>query len=271
MQFIKCLGSSRVQFSSKSQNLSTIILRAFGKGKSIKNPQDKIVERQRIMYSKREANKKIVEELYFPDHSQMKIQEFIQERKIEQLENDPSSNTEGKVQLDEEDMKYIDEISSQGMNLEAQEKSFYFPETKEEMNKLIAHTDINDKLLKFYMKYHKLCGKQQIFQILERMKENIRIEEQVREREIEKYKIKVRKLQKIAKDVDVKFPAVFLSREEILQHPGFQFLIKNINFKATQQIYQPHSVFELYHNLIKFDEKSFEFFDTEFLSVRLCF
>ena len=265
LQFIKCLSSSRTQVSSKSSSLSTMVLRTFGKAKPPKDPQAKVEARQRIMYNKREANKSIVEELYFPDHSQMRIQEYIEEKKQERLENDLS----GKVQLNEEDMKYIEEISSQGINEEAQQKSFYFPETKEEMSKLIAHTDINDRLLKVYMKYHKLCSKYQIFEILGKLEENLRIEEEVREREIEKYKKKVKRLQKIAKDVEVKFPATFLTQEETLNHPGFQFLVQNINFKSCNKIYQPYSALELYHSLMKFDPKCFKMFETDFFLVRI--
>jgi len=42
-------------------------------------------------------------------------------------------------------------------------------------------------------------------------------------------------------------------------------LIRNINFKAEQEIYQTYSVFELYHSLIKFDPRSFEQIEPVFL------
>jgi len=266
LQFIKSL-STRTHFSSKSSNISKIVFRSFGKANSPKDTTGKIEARQREMYNKREANKKIVEELYFPDHSQIKIQEFIEQKRIEQSEYDLENKPSGKVELDADDMKFIEEISSQGFNEEAKEKSIFYPETKEEMSTLIANVDINDKLLKFYMKYHKICNKQQIFELLDKLKANLRIQEEVQEREFEKYKVKMRQIQKISKDVQIPFKTVFLSKEEIIKHPGFQFLINNINYKAANQIYQPHTVFEMYHNLLKFDAKTFDYIDPEFLNV----
>ena len=252
--------------SQAPKQISNQLVRNFAKSSSHKN-HAALHERERMRFTKKQANVQIVEQLYFPDHSTLKINEFIQEKREQQVTNNPTAQTLGKVELTPEDMKYIESLSSQGVNEEVNSKSFFFPESREEMSKLIAHTDINDKLLKFYMKHHRQCGKQQIFELLAKLEENFEKEDEVRTRELEKHKAKTRRLQEINPDIEVKFGAIFLTREETLKHNGFEFLVKSINFKAEKEIYQPYTVLELYHSLLRFDPLAHELIEPVFLKV----
>jgi len=252
--------------SQAPKQISNQLVRNFAKSSSHKN-HAALHERERMRFTKKQANVQIVEQLYFPDHSTLKINEFIQEKREQQVTNNPTAQTLGKVELTPEDMKYIESLSSQGVNEEVNSKSFFFPESREEMSKLIAHTDINDKLLKFYMKHHRQCGKQQIFELLAKLEENFEKEDEVRTRELEKHKTKTRRLQEINPDIEVKFGAIFLTREETLKHNGFEFLVKSINFKAEKEIYQPYTVLELYHSLLRFDPLAHELIEPVFLKV----
>ena len=262
--------SSRNSLLFNSKTIHNVLVSTFASDKRRRpNREALIAERQKIQYNKKDANMRIVEQLFFPDETEKKIQEFLKEKR-QQLAEQGQDTELGKLPLSQEDVKYIDQISSQGTNEEAvAAKSFYFPESREEMSKLIANTDINDKLLKFYMKHHRQSGKQQIFELLEKLKENLNKEGAVKDKEIEKYQKKVQKLKKVNKDIEIPFTAIFLTREQTLNHPGFQFLMKNINFKAEKKIYQPYTVLELYHNLLRFDAKTAGFIDINILKVSL--
>lgn len=249
------------QFNNK-QLIFNIPLRFASKNKRFQSVE-LLKAREQARHSKTEASARLIEELYFPDHSQMKIQEYIHEKQ-KQLDDGEHK----KAQLDAQDLRYIDDLSSQGTNTAGVEKSFRFPESHEEMSKLIAHTDINDKLLKFYMKHHRQAARPQIFELLNKLEQNLVDEPRVREREEERYRKKVRSLQKINKDIEVMFTAVFLTKEQILQHDGFKFLVSNINFKAKNKIYQPYTVLELYHSVLKFDPRAIDLIDKEVLNVR---
>jgi hypothetical protein len=266
LRFFKHISSSQAAFPFSSKLIYNTQLRLFSRIKSRHETVAVVEARERARHSRTEANARIIEELYFPDHSQMKIQEYIQEKR--ELLGEGESSVHKKVELNEQDLKYIQDMSSQGTNVTGMEKSFRFPESQEEMSKLIAHTDINDKLLKFYMKHHRQTGRKQIFELLNKLEENLANEESVREREEERYRKKVRALQKINKDIEVMFTAIFLTKDEIVKHPGFKFLVNNINFKAREKIYQPYTGLELYHSVLKFDSRAFELIDKEVLNVR---
>jgi hypothetical protein len=72
--------------------------------------------------------------------------------------------------LTDADVKQIEDMSSSGVNEAVQRESFYYPENSEDFEKLIRVTEVSDKLMKFYMKYNKLCKSHQIALILERLK-----------------------------------------------------------------------------------------------------
>lgn len=266
LRFFKHISCSQAAFPLNSKLIYNTQLRLLSRIKSRRETVAVVEARERARHSRTEANARIIEELYFPDHSQMKIQEYIQEKR--ELLGEGEGAVHEKVELNEQDLKYIQDMSSQGTNVTGMEKSFRFPESQEEMSKLIAHTDINDKLLKFYMKHHRQAGKIQIFELLNKLEENLANERTVREREEERYRKKVRALQKINKDIEVMFTAIFLTKEETVKHPGFKFLVNNINFKAREKIYQPYTVLELYHSLLKFDPRAFELIDKEVVNVR---
>ena len=121
---------------------------------------------------------------------------------------------------------------------------------------LIKNTHINDKLLKFYMKYNKLCNKQLIYQLIEKLKENIRNEKEVKRDAALRHEEKLRKMKEVNKKVKIPFTAKFLSIDETLDHPGFQFLVNNINYKAKNQVYTVKNILHLYYCLLEFNVKT---------------
>ena len=255
-----------------SQNSRSILhyspLTSFSKKRSQVDIEAVIKRRQKDHASIKEANRRIVEALYFPDHTEHKIQEILEQKKREQAEQG-LIESEDKILLDREDVKLIEEISSTGVNPEVQQEGYFYPETHDEMSQLIAMTDINDKLLKFYMKYHRISSKKQIIELLNKMEYNLKNEESIKLKDKERHQKKLAYLQSINKNIELRYKTIFLTKAEILDHPGFEFLIKNINFKAQQNIYKPFTVLELYAHLLRFDSRVGGRLDKAYIQVKL--
>lgn len=236
--------------------------------KSEKDIHDTIRKRNREKIDKRAANKRIAEVLYFPDHTEKLVGQYIKEKEKKQKALGLETSDSEKIQLTYEDVKQIEAIYSDGRNENALQNSIYNPQSPEEMDKLIEVTDVNHMLLVYYMKFHRLCKKSQIVAIIKKLQKNFDNQEVAKAKELEKHKRKLEALQKHNPKVDLEMKMIFLTKDEVLNHNGFKFLIESINFKASKEVYEPYTALDLYHFLMRYDSRSSEKFDKTYILVK---
>lgn len=237
--------------------------------KTGKDVDELIRRRNREKIDKRAANKRLTEMLYFPDQTEKLVDQFIKEKEKKQKALGIESQDSEKITLTYEDLKQIEEIYSDGRNENAIRNSIYNPKDQDEMDKLIEATDINHMLLVYYMKFSKFCRKPQIVAIIKKLQKNLDIQESVKERELEKHQRKLEKLQKHNPKVDLEMRMPFLTKDEILNHNGFKFMLKCLTDKANKKIYEPYTALDLYHFLMRFDARSAKQFDKKYILVKL--
>ena len=101
------------------------------------------------------------------------------------------------------------------------------PTTPEDFSALVKTTELNEILLNSFLNFRQSCGAQQTVEILNRLKRNLFFDKDIRKRTLEEYKRKREYLKKINKNIDLKFPATFLTKEMILNHEATKAILEH--------------------------------------------
>jgi len=225
-------------------------------------------QRLKNKFNKRHAKKELVEHLYFRDDSERLIQEelddFLEKSRAEQ-EYDPEAETE---EVPEEFIDELQQLSSSYPNTDSAERKLNRIDSPEAASKAIRNIDVNDHLLKCFMKYRKFFGHRQMMELFKKLHINLSIQEAVRQREIEKFNLKVQRLQKISPQIGIKFGTVFFTKEEIGRHDIFESIISSTNSRIEQNIGSTTIPMEYYLQFMGFRPLK-EFMVPDFLDVML--
>ena len=190
----------------------------FSQDKSLVAYESEVQKQLDKKYSKRKAKRDLVEELYFKDHSLETI-----DKELDDFLSQDSTAKDGQEGTEDElldDMnRRLEELTSSYYNPDAEVNNakYIFPETKEQVSEMIQQISLNDRLLKVYMKYRSLFGRKQISELLQKLSVNLNQQDIVRGEELKRYHTKVERLQKVNPRLTLKFKAIFLTKEELIQ------------------------------------------------------
>lgn len=182
--------------------------------------------------TKQTENRKLVENIFFPEYEQVRQKEALQ--KFLKSPSDPETNN---LISDKEYFEIVHPINKK------KEDILYSFIGGTELIELISKVFVNSKLLAIFMKYSNSFGRREIGSLLNKLVWTLENEDLAKKEEIRQFENRKNKLKKISPNVDMKFSAVFLSKEGVLQHPGWELLlrktknkIKNLKYTITDSI-----------------------------------
>ena len=213
--------------------------------------------------------KELVEHLYFRDDSMKAIQDelddFLGKPATDQHEDSETAAPE----VSEEFVSKLNQLGSTYPNTDAEENRANRIDSNETASKAIKSIDVNDHLMKVFMKYRKFFGHKQMMEFFEKLRENLANQETVRQREIKKFNLKVQRLQKVSPQLGIKFRTVFLTKEEIGKHPIFQIIIDDTNSRIESETCSLSIIIEYYLQMMDFRPLK-DIMVPDFLDVKPC-
>ena len=208
----------------KSFSLSFLSIRPFSK-----SVEKEIYSEFTRRKSKFHENRNLVENIFFPEY--IKHAQKDELKKI--IENKSKETPDSQFLLEDDEYQQL-------MRLKAPKKRMdesSTPKTREEVIELITVININEKLLELYSKNSKLFGAREIYRMMQKLNWTLKNREEIKKREMMRFERKKENLKKINDAVDLKFTAVFLTKEKVLGHKEWNFMIKDIEGKILGENY----------------------------------
>lgn len=179
--------------------------------------------------SKFKASQDLVENVFFPDYEQIakdhELRKIIKQRREENQNKDKDH-----FLLNIEEIKKIDDNS---------ENKILHPTNLEELIQSIKSTELNDKLLKTYVKNMRFFGRKEKKLLLEKITENLDKDREIRQKFQQIDKEKLAKLKKINQNIEFHSKTVFLDKNEVLNHYGFKLLLQKTISHIKEDRYKP--------------------------------
>ena len=190
--------------------------------------------------SKFKANQDLVGNVFFPDYEEIakdhETRKIIKERKEDYINTD-------RFLLTSEEAKQISGNQEDKVN---------HPKNVEELTQLIKSTELNDKLLKSYVKYMRFFGRKEKKLLLDKLVENFNRDKEIRDKFQEREKRKLAQFKKINQNIEYHSKIVFLEKNEILNHYGFKVLLKSTIDQIKNEKYKPLDIVLVTKNFVSF-------------------
>jgi len=204
--------------------------------------------------SKRQENKRLIENVFFPEYS------LASQRS--ELENILSTKPEDQKYLTESEYhKLLTHKSPLPKKEELLKKndSKQFSEIKRhrEIFVMLSRNRVNEKMLNIYMKFEKLFGRSEIDFLMKRLEWSLKNETEIKIQEKDEFMKKQENLKRIHENVELKFTSVFLTKQGIFEHPGWNLMIKNTEDKIKQRLYTNRDGILICRSILLFMQNGF--------------
>ena len=194
-------------------------------------------------YKKSLQTRKIIEDLYFVDYSEEMQSEILDQ------EGDQDEKVEKAMKVDSQNrFRNMAEIENQNQNRD----TAYYVE-------IIRQNQNNHSLLNYFREVHSGTDHQVLYELVKKVVINHAHQEQIKQREIEKYEQKKQKLKKVNKKINIQFTLKFLNKEQLINHPGYQLILSQTLKFLKQDCSEDYQIYPLLLTilaLIKFDSKN---------------
>ena len=184
---------------------------------------DEISNRRR---SKFQENREMIENIFYP--------EFLKTARKEELKKilDKKSKNEYFINDDDEFAQVMRKQIISKKSISNNE----VPKHMEEITRKLKKTYINEKLLNIYTELSNFFVYDDIIFFLNKLEFTLLNAEKIKKDEYVKYQRKKIMLNKINPNIDMKYTAIFLTKDQILIHKAWKFFIDDIEMKISKDI-----------------------------------